>query len=1405
MSILSVYRDYFDIDPEYFPAVNQAVINKNPDMWKKFFPHETFIKLLKNTVDVLNRKQKVSIWVEGAYGTGKSHAVLTLKKLLDATEEDTNEYFSKHNLDKDLFNKLQGIKNSGKILTVHRYGSSNIRDDNDLVIAIQESVEKALEDAGIENQGKESLREAVVRYLSDSENKQSFNVYLKGSYSNLFGGDDADSIIKKLGEYKGESYRELMDKIFKLARERQIRAFSMSANDLCQWLIEVIQANNLKAIVFIWDEFTEYFYNNSRNLTGFQELCELSETQPFYFVLVTHVSSGLFHEGDKDFIKINGRFINPHCLISLPENIAFQLMDAAMEKNKDEQISKDWEEIAGDLADRTKEARKIVQGIAKIGDKEMTGILPIHPYTALLLKHISAAFDSNQRSMFDFIKNDRGDEIKGFQWFIDNYGPGDDNPLLTVDMLWEFFYDKGRDLLTQDIRSILDYYRNFNQKLGPEEKRILKTVLLLQAISQHAGDAVELFVPNDKNIESAFEGSDLENGAVTLAMRLVNDKVLFKKQLGEKKFQYAAYVNEASGEELDKFKEEVDKKTTASLITETLKNKTAAVAESITLSGALKLRYELRHVTVTDFDQSIRLFRNREAELENKIPAVVCFAKDDTESVLIGKKIKEALNDENGGYRNIVFIDATTTPFGQDGYEQYRNEMAQALHQQGKDNTLSGQYVENAKDALKKWKDRIIAGEFKVYTDQKRDGERATTMEMLFSILANINKQRFPLCLEAAYNVIGDMYSPKYLKLGVECGATRKTRQVYSSSNPKTKLEEALKEAWNETSYWQSHPSLLISKIKIAVDGEINKAFTNGAGRISIRSIYDLLKTAPYGFMPCNLTAFVLGFVLREYVNGKYSYSDGLTNDVLNLEKLKEMVSDIIQLQITPNPRYKDKYIVAMTEEEKAFNATTSYAFGILEKYCTSVEQTRERVRNEMKKYGFPIWTLKSVLPTMDVKTDHGILENLIDCYCGIANSNNISKTKTDNDFANTIGELCIKNPDAKEDLKTLITKENCTVGMQSYLAEFEDGELIQLSSKVGDGGQYINVLRRKFDADAANWVWNVETAEQKIRETILEYKIIYESNNIISKCISFTDTVREWCEKCSLIRISYAAAKNYLGDIAPFIEMLHDVKKAGTLLDSQKQKFLALLVAHGNGFKQFYSNQLDVFKQACDFYLNGFTEEEVKGLFATIPSGVFTYEKSTYLNLIDTKAKEYRNTLGNVKLKKLWKDKTNSISPRAWSKEHKMPILALISDKDMQAAKDAFYAVNAKHPEAATVDKAIKFLEKATFYVQMQNPQELDRIFRENIIKSYTVMLSDIDEVKEYLFTHINSEPYDWYGLKEVDNRLKQLAEDKYFREGCDKALAKIDDMELDDVRRYLKELIKDNMIVGMEIIKKN
>ncbi len=357
MPMLEKYRHYFDIDPEYFPQVNEAIINNNPDIWKKYYPHETFIKLVKDTVSFISRKQKVSIWVEGAYGTGKSHAVLTLKKLLDASDDDTREYFDKYpdQLSIDLLNQFQQLKNSEQqILTVHRYGSSSIRDDASLVFAMQESIANSLKERGFGTFGQSALKASSIKWLSDDANKTYFNALITTQYADIFSGDNVDTIIAKLDSYTGESLQELMGKIMKVAEERQFKALSLDVDGLVDWIKAIIKESNLKALVFIWDEFTEYFRNNMRTLTGFQKLADLSGSDPFYFILVTHNITHIFPETDNDWKKILGRFVSPICNIELPENMAFRLMGAAMEKNQDPQVTIDWEDTADELYERTR-------------------------------------------------------------------------------------------------------------------------------------------------------------------------------------------------------------------------------------------------------------------------------------------------------------------------------------------------------------------------------------------------------------------------------------------------------------------------------------------------------------------------------------------------------------------------------------------------------------------------------------------------------------------------------------------------------------------------------------------------------------------------------------------------------------------------------------------------------------------------------------------------------------------------------------------------------------------------------------------------------------------------------------------------------------------------------------------
>jgi len=197
-----------------------------------------------------------------------------------------------------------------------------------------------------------------------------------------------------------------------------------------------------------------------------------------------------------------------------------------------------------DLNGRVSSSRAAVMKAAKINEPQvMKDIMPLHPMAALLLKNIASVFQSNQRSMFDFIKSSNTDDVKAFQWFIENTGPLNDHPLLTVDMLWNFFYEKGRDNLTADIRLILDTFPQ-QQNLREDEKAVLKAILIMQAIDQRLGGAIDLFKTTEQHLSYVFEGiADLEGTAcINIAKQLRTKGILVSNPISGGRSVFAAAV-----------------------------------------------------------------------------------------------------------------------------------------------------------------------------------------------------------------------------------------------------------------------------------------------------------------------------------------------------------------------------------------------------------------------------------------------------------------------------------------------------------------------------------------------------------------------------------------------------------------------------------------------------------------------------------------------------------------------------------------------------------------------------------------------------------------------------------------------------------------------------------------------
>lgn len=1393
------YRDYFSIDKDYLPTVNpEALKTKDKDFWKTFYPHKTFVKLLNDVENVLSRKKKQSIWVEGAYGTGKSHAVLTLKKILDSSEDEMKSYFDRYKdkLSEDLFNKLQNIKNQGKILTIHRYGSSGITSDNHLIVALQESIKSAMKEQGIVNNAEESLKDSIINWLSDSDNKLYFDNLIKNKYSYKFDGDTVDTILSKLKTYSGDNIISLINKIFFVADEVGITAMKLDIKGLCSWIEHIIKNNNLKAIVFIWDEFTEYFNKNKQALTGFQQLIELSNTQPFYMIIVTHKSEALFHDTDNDKQKILDRFVQPTCNIELPENMAFQLMGAALKKTSDEEKYKEWQMYANDLNGNLSTSKKLVMEAAKITDKELYDILPIHPYTALLLKYLSTAFESNQRSMFDFIKNDMGDEIKGFQWFIDNYGPLDSWPYLTIDMLWDFFYEKGKEHLASDIRIILDSYNRLSKdNLTEEESRIFKTILLLQAISNRVGDSVEVLTPNDKNLSNAFDGTELENSAISIAERLVKYGCIFKKPNGINKFQYSSIIASGDSSAIEKEKQKIkeSKKTQDFVIEGELEN-------ALNFSSYLKLRYPKTCATVDNFK---RIFTDLKSNpIISGINVIVTFAKDDSEAVALRKLISEVQYDEN-----IIVIDTSPTVLGGDSLEQYYDNSSNAAYQRGKDNGLASDYDRRASEVLRRWNDRVSKGEYILHTNQCAQGKRLSNFEELIKELKDINLKRYPLGLEN-FKVIENMYTASSLTIGAQCGIRQETTGTFKASVDVNKLETNLSGAWKlpeGQKYWEDKPNLLISKIKAKIEEEINKGFEE-QGSISISHLYEILKSKPFGFMPCNLTAFMMGFLLKEYASPAYRWSDGNLSDNMDEIRLKEMIKEVIDLQINNNPRYKEKYIKKMTAEEIKFITVTSKIFNIPEFKCNSIEQVREGVRDKLKDLSFPLWVLNYVFDENNIVTDDSILSKIIDSYCGVANSKNYLNSNnqtTELDIALTIGKDCIQNEQIESDLLLLISRENCRLGMKKYLKEYKNGILIDLATQINDHDDYLNILKIKFDATDANWVWNKDTVNNQIDELILEYSIVAESYDYSIRVNSYNKCISEWCNKVQSIKIPYDLIVNINEGLSLFFKLLYDIKKNGELDSLSKDKFLTCLSTKKEEFNNLCSNQNEIFKKICSAMFEGIEEEHINNIFRALPNNnIFMLSKSEFFDKVLQTRDDYISHLGREKLKKLWREITDSESPRDWSEKHLTPILCMISDEDESYAKEIFNIVLKSNPESREVEKAMKFINEKLQQEDLNNKEYQTKCFMTKIVKNYAVICDSVDEIRNMLKSYVSNDVYDWYPNVIVDNKIKEYAEKQYRKGTNQKAIEKINSMDSDKLKKYLIDLVKENVNVGIEII---
>lgn len=1375
------YCEYFDVNESYFPCIDESAINAGAP-WETTYPHETFIDLLNSAEKMLGGTTNRSIWIHGAYGTGKSQCAYALKKILEVPNDELRAYWDRYEplkKNKALLEKLIGHKEQG-VLTAYRYASGSITSPQLLFLAVQESIRAALDAVPGSYKGENTLKESVIAWLTDSSHNAFVNSLLqKPEWVSEFSQSSADEIINSLR--KRSDVSSLMESIFKMAEKEGITALSLTADSLCAWIKDIVAQNHTK-VVLIWDEFSGFFRQNRNSLDEFQKIVALCQETHFYFVIVTHpITSiaGASISKDDPMSVVQQRY--KQIEITLPPNIAFELIGHAFSvipAAKDQ-----WEVMTGDLNSKISASKIAVMKAAVVkSDSVMQHMLPIHPMAALVLKNIASAFQSNQRSMFDFIKTPKDLDVHAFQWFIQNTRPDSDRSLLTVDMLWDFFYEKGKDYLTSDIKLILDTYPQ-QTNLTEKEKVVLKTILIMQAVDQRLGGTIPVLKATDQNLSYAFEGDwDVyENECKSIAKALVKKGVLIQTPIADGKQVYSAAVLAGDGAKIDRLKDEVRKNGTITKLVE----EGTQLASALSLTPPLRLRYAVNTdtgalpvVTVTNFVKMMDQLKVKDTSWH--FFAVLALARTDEEAQTFRNMIKKTIG--NAEYKTILVIDALSSPLGLELFEEYVSYSAMSMYYNGNNNQQSKDNARKAREVLDRtWRDRIHDGSFIVWSYANQDGEKATGANAVHTIMQTVVLNRYNHVPDFTKGLTESQLKNTQTKQVAKYGFGLSDVKGLIAGCEKTVLGKV----WNRDTYWsdQELEKEPISIIKRSVDKLIHEAFREN-GRISIDEICELLETA-YGFAPCNLTAFVLGFLLKEYKGDPFRSQDseGL-RESMTPDKLSEMIGNYY------SKKAKTTYIVSLTPEEKSFYELTEKAWRITPNTCTSPTQASSLIQAKMRDFVYPVWTLEEV--------DNTGVYDIVKKYIALIQSDG----KAAHTIAIEIGKIGMQRSSCGDHLQALLTADNCLNGMSLFIQHFESGKLSTLAKEIGASDHVLSDIKKLFSVKhAAQWI--ASTGEDEIRKLTVEYSFVKVTNALLNVSKDSKEgAFKSWREllkflglSCESIQAKYPALNNL------FTLLLKIVNYEDILPDNMKMLRDELTI-HNTEMHDLLSSPLNSFIDLYAPYLTGFSHEECEIIKNSITEDMFVLSATKGNAVVKKAADDYRKGQVKDQLFRLWSERTGGTkSPKHWSEHYKTPILCCIDPEIYGEAKKAFAVLNSSQHSESEIKMALEFCEGADFFDVIADSDYRNKCFMEQIVGCYSKLLPDITAIRSAL-EDTDIAPYDWADDPRIKAKIKNMASVEYNAGGSDAAINTIESMPIDQLKTWLKQLAVSDMELGVKII---
>ncbi len=1385
------YSDYFSVNEEYCPAMTREEINRTPDRWLDFYPHAEFEEICNTILSVLSTGAK-SVWITGNYGTGKSNASLVIQKLFMDDESRVRHWFDKYSSnglsDRDSLEKKLFDRRAEGTLIVYDFNASGVGADRGLLVRLEKGIIAALTEQGMVVPAMSNLDMVIERVKREGANffktRDSIQSQLAYLDSNI---KTVDQLIAAL-DNNAASSRLLNDVETVLHHDSIYLDFNVPM--FRKWVKTILEENLLHSIVYIFDEFHPFIESNKEQLKTFEEVTEAPGVNRFFLIPVTHMElKAYLAEGSDSAKKANDRFYFRQ--LKMPNDTAFRLAKHAMVDCKDPDIAAEWKKAKDDLWDSVSAVVNKFNGVDDPGRERFYDILPIHPMAAFLLKHLSEQAKSNQRSLFEYLKG--GADGTEFQDFIHSGGPEvASKQFLTVDYLWHYFVDRSDLGLDKEIANIGLFYNQTrvralqNQTEDAPELRILKAVLLFCLLDRLAPGGHDRLKPTVENVALSFKGDGTIADPIGIIENL-QSKHCFSVAGGNiSLFTMSTVKAEDIEKYRDKFHEFLHEKVETMLAEKTKNDRQYS-------SGRFDIRVsDESHTTLTNIVTTTREKYSRGlAKDDGSVCLWFVIAKNHEEQLAIPQRINGILNQLRD-HRILMF----TFPHlsfchnNQNLWDEYIRQYAQYMAENDsiakKQIRGDAQHPGTLDRIEEEWFKELKKNNALICVYRIKNGQVVTS-----DICWNEFKQLITgyVCETLEYSVdhLGfriEFFGNKNIQAYAKAGIT-----MVGPAGPIANLVAKLKQdgITDDDCWFEQNPDHPLSKIHDLFRKKLSNTVGRG-GQLSVRVVYIELKRAPYGLRYNALTAFVLGYCLRDILKKNYQWTNGQLTRPLDIDTLAEIIETVIKDDGANRIGTKEKFICRLSKEEREFIKKAPEMFGAVPDDDATIPSVLGQIQTEVERKSsrVPLWVLAEYIYAMNDPKAASI-ETLLKDICIAFTTSNKGKVEDRTNAIKEAGRIILDDPNIAAMINSYIKTENFLRAFEIYVDKVSP-QLASMASSVGDVSHgYCTSILQKCQ-ETAGWLWKPADISNEIDEILCEYEIIGLAKQICGYT-SFSEYKNIFAALKKAVMVNNHLPRQMIEAIHPELSDFftaiqaerpkQDIKLAlqqyspvisSLFFDHNRKESLAILKSRLNDVTINDTDLLTMLNEMSD----GFATDE-----------------NRFIAKLSDKIDELAKNSVVLKIKQEWVRISDASTPTEWAISNRMPARYIFVNNPDSA--DILRAI--EHPQTFAAARLTEILEllKATNVVNIADCQKA--FMADCIPPRYRKFEIALAPLLEYLRGKYGDQPNNWPLRPDVSNFIKS----QYKGAIAPQIKAKIRRQDAGELKNKLLQLAEDNPELGL------